>query len=104
MGQDNEGAGRRAVIAPVVAVAGTTVALAGLNRLIDLQAGPLPEQLPADPQEYESRFGRVIYYTAGAEDEPPLLLIHGHNAAASAYEFRNQFTRLAEHYRVFAPD
>ena len=57
MAQD-EGAGRRNVIAPIVAVAGTTAALAGLNRLIDIQAGSLPEQLPADPQEYESRFGR----------------------------------------------
>jgi pimeloyl-ACP methyl ester carboxylesterase len=104
MGQDHEGAGRRTVIAPVVAVAGTTAALAGLNRLIDLQAGPLPEQLPADPQEYESRFGRVMYYTAGDDAAPPLLLIHGHNAAASAYEFRNQFTRLAADYHVFAPD
>jgi pimeloyl-ACP methyl ester carboxylesterase len=33
-----------------------------------------------------------------------LVLIHGHNAAASAYEFRRQFHALAEHYHVVAPD
>ncbi|HMA36450.1 MAG TPA: alpha/beta hydrolase [Chloroflexia bacterium] len=94
----------RGRLGPVLATAGAVAALAGLNRYIDLQAGPLPEQLPADPQEYESRWGRIVYYTAGAADAPPLLLVHGHNAAASAYEFRKQFLRFAEHYHVCAPD
>ena len=95
------GAGR---VVPALAAAGAVAALAGLNRYIDGAAGPLPEQLPAAPQAYESRFGQVVYYTAGPEDAPPLLLIHGHNAAASAYEWRKQFGPLAAHYRVIAPD
>jgi pimeloyl-ACP methyl ester carboxylesterase len=101
-GNRRNGAAR--TLSPALAAAGGLAALAGLNRFIDMQAGPLPEQLPADPQAYESRFGRVVYYAAGAESAPPLLLVHGHNAAASAYEFRKQFTRLAEQYRVYAPD
>ncbi len=84
--------------------AGLVAAVAGLNRLIDAQAGTLPDQLPADPQDYESRWGRVVYYSAGSPDAPPLLLVHGHNAAASAYEWRKQFLRLAADYHVFAPD
>jgi pimeloyl-ACP methyl ester carboxylesterase len=84
--------------------AGVVGAVAGWNRLIDAQAGALPDQLPADGRDYESRWGRVVYYTAGAEDAPPLLLIHGHNAAASAYEWRKQFLRWADHYHVIAPD
>ncbi|MDQ2808570.1 MAG: alpha/beta fold hydrolase [Chloroflexota bacterium] len=83
---------------------GMVAAVAGLNRLIDAQAGTLPDQLPATPQDYESRWGRVVYYRAGAADAPPLLLLHGHNAAASAHEWRKQFLRLAESYQVFAPD
>src|SRR5438045_4031871 len=97
----SRGAGR---VAPALAVAGAVAALAGLNRYIDMQAGPLPEQLPAAPQDYESRFGRVVYYAEGAEDAPPLVLIHGHNAAASAHEWRKQFGLLAARYRVLAPD
>src|SRR3954449_4652510 len=95
--------GRKWALAPLLA-GGAVAALAGLNRYIDAQVGPLPEQLPVTPHEQESRFGWVVYYVAGPEDAPPLVLLHGHNAAASAYEWRKQFGRLAEHYRVFAPD
>ncbi|HUS16405.1 MAG TPA: alpha/beta fold hydrolase, partial [Chloroflexia bacterium] len=104
MAQAGRGGRGRPPVTPLVAAAGTLAAVAGLNRYIDLQTGPLPEQLPAQPQEYESRFGRVVYYAAGPTSAPPLVLIHGHNAAGTAYEFRRQFHALAEHYYVIAPD
>jgi pimeloyl-ACP methyl ester carboxylesterase len=33
-----------------------------------------------------------------------MLLLHGHNAAASAMEMREPFARFASHYHVYAPD
>src|SRR5262245_27835998 len=99
-----EGNARKWALAPLLAGGAAVAALAGMNRYIDGQVGPLPEQLPVAPREHETRFGWMVYYAAGSEDAPPLLLIHGHNAAASAYEWRKQFWPLADRYRVFAPD
>lgn len=45
---------------------------------------------------------RLHYVTAGREDAPPLLLIHGW--PQSWYEWRRVMARLAPHYRLIAPD
>ena len=45
---------------------------------------------------------RVFYRTAGDKDAPVLLLLHGF--PASSFMFRELIHRLAEDYRVIAPD
>lgn len=45
---------------------------------------------------------RVFYRTAGDENAPVLLLLHGF--PASSFMFRELIPRLAENYRVIAPD
>lgn len=62
----------------------------------------LPPAQPGERRETERRAGRLSYYVAGSGR--PLLLIHSINAAASAYEMRPLFERLARHRRVYAPD
>ncbi|MCB2401939.1 alpha/beta hydrolase [Rhizobium ruizarguesonis] len=44
----------------------------------------------------------TFYREAGREDAPVLLLPHGY--PCSSYEFRNLMPRLAEHWRLIAPD
>lgn len=55
------------------------------------------------------RFGRVVadgvevfYREAGAADAPVVLLLHGF--PASSFQFRELIPRLADRYRVIAPD
>jgi pimeloyl-ACP methyl ester carboxylesterase len=56
----------------------------------------LPHAVSGERLELQSRAGPLSYYTAGAAQEhPPLLLVHSINAAGSAYEVRP----LYEHYR-----
>lgn len=62
----------------------------------------LPPAQSGERRETERRAGRLSYYVAGSGR--PLLLIHSINAAASAYEMRPLFERLARHRRVYAPD
>ncbi len=86
--------------------AGAGLALAGvggLNALMRMRAGRLPETLPeGERHEYRWRKGRVSYHVAGQGD--PLLLVHGVFAGACNYEWRRTFGFLARHFRVFAPD
>jgi pimeloyl-ACP methyl ester carboxylesterase len=44
----------------------------------------------------------TFYREAGRQDAPVLLLPHGY--PCSSYEFRNLMPRLAEHWRLIAPD
>ncbi|NKL63489.1 alpha/beta fold hydrolase [Rhizobium leguminosarum] len=44
----------------------------------------------------------TFYREAGREDAPVLLLPHGY--PCSSYEFRNLIPRLADHWRLIAPD
>ncbi|TCA27827.1 alpha/beta hydrolase [Rhizobium leguminosarum bv. viciae] len=44
----------------------------------------------------------TFYREAGREDAPVLLLPHGY--PCSSYEFRNLMPRLADHWRLIAPD
>ena len=45
---------------------------------------------------------RVFYRAAGDPDSPPILLLHGF--PASSFMFRELIPRLADEYRVIAPD
>jgi pimeloyl-ACP methyl ester carboxylesterase len=88
------------------AVAGgsTLAALAGVNRWISSMVGPLDDQVAGERRMFEWREHQVAYYTAGPTDGDPLVLIHGHNAAASAWEMGEAFRRLGARYSVYAPD
>jgi pimeloyl-ACP methyl ester carboxylesterase len=61
----------------------------------------------ADPNAVRHRWldlgdQRIFYREAGREDAPALLLPHGY--PCSSYEFRNLMPRLADRWRLLAPD
>jgi pimeloyl-ACP methyl ester carboxylesterase len=78
--------------------------LAAFNQAVHIRPGELEEQLPARPTMWKWRFGEVAVYENGDHSNPPLLLLHGQNAAASAAEWRHPFHLLADRYHVYAPD
>ncbi|MCW6507276.1 alpha/beta hydrolase [Lichenifustis flavocetrariae] len=56
----------------------------------------LPPPVPGTHTSLETAFGRLAFYAADAvavSGEPPLLLVHSINAAASAYEIKPIFER-----------
>jgi pimeloyl-ACP methyl ester carboxylesterase len=63
---------------------------------------PLAPALVGERGETRLRAGRISYYVAG--EGAPLLLVHSVNAAASAYEMKPIFERLATRRRVYAMD
>ncbi len=79
-------------------------ALEAFNRRVTKPREDLEPQLPAEPRMWRWRFGQVAVYEAGHPDMPPLVMLHGHNAAASAAEMRRPFERLSERFHVYAPD
>src|SRR5690242_16850693 len=90
----------RGLLAAGAALAGIEM----LNRSVALPYEELEWQLPAEPTFWQWRYGRVAVYQAGSPDNPPLLLLHGQNASASADEMRQPFERLSQHFQVCAPD
>jgi pimeloyl-ACP methyl ester carboxylesterase len=80
-------------------------ALAGFNHLAEMAAdAPIPV-IGGAQHYYPWRLGRVFYHVAGAEDAPPMVLIHGLHAAASGYEWRHTFDFFVERgFRVYVPD
>lgn len=93
------GRGRRQTLTAVVAV---TAALAGANGWVARRRPDLPAPVDAAPQSLSTPEGTVRFYAQG--DGPPLLLLHSFNAAASAYEMRPLFQRLAVGRRVITFD
>jgi pimeloyl-ACP methyl ester carboxylesterase len=63
---------------------------------------PLPDPVPAERRDLAGRAGRIALWRAGRG--APLLMLHSVNAAASAYELRPAFERMARTHRVFAPE
>ncbi|HEX8217729.1 MAG TPA: alpha/beta fold hydrolase [Chloroflexia bacterium] len=86
--------------AGVAAAAG----LGAFNRSVTLGEGEVEPTLPFEPAYWKWRYGKVAVYEAGDPSNPPLLLLHGHNAAASAFEMRYPFSLLSGRYHVYAPD
>lgn len=78
--------------------------LAAWNQLSRQGVGPIETTLGGTEHFYPWREGYVLYEEAGAHDAPPLLLLHGFNAAASSYEMRKVFAGLRDEYHVYAPD
>src|SRR5262245_54168949 len=58
--------------------------------------------LPTSVNRVEADGVRVFYRTAGDPSASVLLLLHGF--PASSFMFRELIPRLADHYRVIAPD
>jgi pimeloyl-ACP methyl ester carboxylesterase len=65
---------------------------------------PLPPALAGERRVFGGRAGQLSAYLNGPPRAPPLLLIHSINAAASAYEVKPIYDRLAGERRVIAPD
>jgi pimeloyl-ACP methyl ester carboxylesterase len=65
---------------------------------------PLRSGLPGASDIDRSHGGNVFYALAGPEDARPVVLLHDFYPGASNYEFRAIYERLAETYRVYAPD
>lgn len=87
----------------VAGVGAAATAAAGLlNLRIGGRATPLGPALDAPFSRYDWDGGRVGYYHAG--NGRPMLLLHSHNAAASAREWKRAFPLLAGRYSVFVPD
>jgi pimeloyl-ACP methyl ester carboxylesterase len=88
----------------LLAIGAAVAGVEAYNRAVELPYMELEPQLPVAPSMWQWRFGRVAVYQAGDPANPPLLLLHGHNAAASAAEMREPFARLADRFHVYAPD
>jgi pimeloyl-ACP methyl ester carboxylesterase len=78
--------------------------LGAFNRSVTLSPGEVEPTLPFEPIYWKWRYGNVAVYQAGDPSNPPLVLLHGHNAAASAFEMRYPFSLLSGRYHVYAPD
>jgi pimeloyl-ACP methyl ester carboxylesterase len=65
---------------------------------------PLDSVLPGDAHLYKWTRGHVFYKVLGAEDAPPLVLLHAPGIAASSYEMRKITGGLARNYHVYALD
>jgi pimeloyl-ACP methyl ester carboxylesterase len=64
----------------------------------------LPPALDGERRAYRGRAGDSSAYLAGPQRAAPLLLLHSVNAAASAYEVKPIYDRMATERRVLAPD
>ena len=93
------------LVSGVVAGAMVGAALAGFNHLAEMAADAPTPVIGGDQRYYAWRLGRVFYHVGGAEDAPPMVLIHSLHAAASGYEWRYTFDFFVEKgYRVYVPD
>ena len=91
----------RTIATTILAAKGlSTAAVALANRALRLD--DLPPTLPGRNHDWAWRHGRVRYTTLG--EGPPVVLLHGIHAAASAFEMRQVFEPLAGHFTVYAVD
>lgn len=74
----------------------------GVRRLRAGHVPSLPSPLPAEPRTLATPDGAIRYYERG--EGRPLVMLHSINAAATAYELRPIFERLAKGRRVIAFD
>lgn len=91
----------------VALVGGAIAGLGALNLWLGWKAGPLDNALPGKGRFYHwSRDGQIanIFYVVSEGTGPPVVLIHGIDAAASSYEMHQVFAGLSETHRVYAID
>src|SRR5262245_57726364 len=65
---------------------------------------PLRSGLAGDAKVDRKHGGDLYYTVAGPDDALPIVLAHDFYSGASSYEYRSVFSRLAQRYRVYAPD
>src|SRR5487761_1934438 len=87
----------------------TGLGLAGAAALVTarhllMTPQPLDSGLPGEGRIDREHGGDVFYSVAGPKDGHPVVLLHGFYPGASNYEYHAVFARLAETYRVYAPD
>lgn len=80
-------------------MAGCLVGLSVLNRRLR-KVGEPARLAEGEERCYNWRGWRLAYRVAGEVGAPPVLLIHGVYAGASSYEFRKNFKKLSEDFRV----
>jgi pimeloyl-ACP methyl ester carboxylesterase len=90
------------ILTAVGALAAATGAAAAINNALSRKAPQLWPAIPAPQGDYDWDGGRVHYYCAGEGD--PVVLLHSHNAAASAYEMKQAFRELSADHLVFTVD
>lgn len=100
---ERSSAGRRALLVAGLAGGAAVAGLAAARRL-GRDAPSLYRSLRATPLDFPFRGHRVVWYTAGRDGAPPVVLVHGIHATASAREMAGLFERLAEDHRVYAYD
>lgn len=93
----------------LLALAGLGIGgLAAVNTWLSWRVGPLENGLGGEPRFYHWRRGYDVYNVFYAQDErgggPPVVLVHGIDAAASGAEWRRVFPALAGQRPVYAPD
>jgi pimeloyl-ACP methyl ester carboxylesterase len=98
---------------PLIAAAGLLAGVGAALAWAAYSRRRIPHQLPLTAAlDAELNYvntpsaGRIGYYVAGPQtrSRAPLLLVHSVNAAASAFEMRPLFERLARDRRVYALD
>jgi pimeloyl-ACP methyl ester carboxylesterase len=65
---------------------------------------PLRSGLEGDAKVDRKHGGDLYYTVAGPQDALPVVLVHDFYSGASSFEYRSVFARLAQRYRVYAPD
>jgi len=88
----------------VAVTVGALGVAAAANRLLADRAGELEPPLPGERGSYRWRGIDVAYTEAGDPGDPDLVLLHGIDAAATSYVYRDVVEELAESYHVLAPD
>lgn len=93
---------RRGVTLSSVGLAAAAAVLTARHYLETPQ--PLESALGGDGRIDRRHGGDIYYNIAGPRDGQPLVLLHDFYPGASNFEFRRLYPRLAEGYRVYAPD
>lgn len=93
---------RRGVTLSSVGLAATAAVLTVRHYLETPQ--PLESALGGDGRIDRRHGGDIYYNIAGPTDGQPVLLLHDFYPGASNFEYRRLYPRLAERYRVYAPD
>jgi pimeloyl-ACP methyl ester carboxylesterase len=65
---------------------------------------PLEAVWPGASRIYKWTYGHVFYKVEGAENAPPLVMLHAPEVGGSSYEMRHLINTLAQHYRVYVLD
>ncbi|HEX9037449.1 MAG TPA: alpha/beta fold hydrolase [Ktedonobacterales bacterium] len=94
--------GRRAMTLVGLGLVGGAAVMTARHALMTPQ--PLRSGLPGGGDIDRDHGGAVFYSVSGPAGARPVVLLHDFYPGASNYEYRAIYSRLAETYRVYAPD